>query len=94
MCVEVLEENTQDIRYVSLNARGGSQGAPRVLPRTTFEKVFFAYGASYRMFVKIVAMTETHVTYQRLSGDRCLVAAPRELPLAVFLDTFIAEATT
>ena len=92
MGVHVLEENPDEVRYVGLSAQGRSQGAPRVLAKHVFEKIFIAHGVGYRMFVRVDVVTESHVTYQRLNIDRVPVAAPRQVPLAVFLANFIAEA--
>jgi hypothetical protein len=44
------------------------------------------------MLVRVVAVTEAHVTYQRLNSDRRPAAAPREVPIAAFLAAFVAEA--
>ena len=92
MDVQVEDESPEEVRYLGLQADGGRQGAPRVLPRRTFEKVFLAHGAGYRMLVSVLAVTETHVTYQRLNIERQPVAAPREVPIAAFLAAFVAEA--
>jgi hypothetical protein len=92
MNVQVVEEGAQEVRYVGLNAQGGRQGAPRVLPRHAFDKVFPSCGGGYRMLVSIVAVTDTEVTYQRLNSDGDPAAAPRKVPLSIFLDTFVAEA--
>ena len=60
-------------------------------PRHTFEKIFLKHGAGHRMLVSVVSVSETHVLYQRLNADRQPAAAPREVPLQIFLATFIAE---
>ena len=91
MNVQVVEEDAQEVRYVGLNAQGGRQGAPRVLPRHAFDKVFPSCGGGYRMLVSIVAVTDSEVTYQRLNSDGDPAAAPREVPLTIFFDTFVAE---
>lgn len=92
MDVQVEDESPEEVRYLGVNAQGRRQGAPRVLPRRTFEKVFVPHGAGHRMLVRVVAVTETHVSYQRLNTDRKPVAAPREVPIAAFLAAFVAEA--
>jgi hypothetical protein len=92
MDVQVEDESSEEVRYLGLHASGGRQGAPRVLPRRTFEKVFVPHGAGHRMLVRVVAVTEAHVTYQRLNSDRRPAAAPREVPIAAFLAAFVAEA--
>jgi hypothetical protein len=92
MDVQVEHEGPEEVRYVGLNAQGGRQGAPRVLPRHTFEKVFLPHGMRHRFFVKVTAVTDTHVAYQRLNVDRQPVAAARQLKIEVFLATFVAHA--
>jgi hypothetical protein len=92
MDVQVDSETSEEIRYVALDAQGGRNGAPRVLPRQTFEKVFATHGVGHRMLVAVVRVTESHVTYQRLNAAREPAAASREVPMAVFVSSFIAEA--
>ncbi len=92
MDVQIDRESPMEIRYVALNVQGGRNGAPRVLPRQTFEKVFATHGVGYRMLVSVVRVTEGRVTYQRLNAERQPVAAPREMPVAVFISSFMAEA--
>jgi hypothetical protein len=88
MDVHVEQEGPEEIRYVGLNAQGGRQGAPRVLPRHAFEKVFLPHGMRHRIFVKVAAVTDTHVSYQRVNLDHRPVAAARQLKLEIFLATF------
>lgn len=92
MNVQIVEEGPQEVRYVGLNSQGGRQGAPRVLPRHAFDKVFPSCGGGYRMLVSIVAVTDAEVTYRRLNANGEPAAAPRKVPLTIFPDTFVAEA--
>jgi hypothetical protein len=92
MDVQIESEEGDEVRYIGLNSRGERHGAQRILPAHAFQKVFAPHGAGHRMLVNVVSVDEARVTYQRLNEAHRPVAAPREIALASFLATFVAEA--
>jgi len=89
--VRVEEDDGVEVRYRGLNVGGVTFGAPRVLPKSAFATSYLPYDGGHRMRVKVVAVHDTTVAYQRVDEAGVPVGSPKESGLIVFLSNFVAE---
>lgn len=92
----IVEEETEDeIRYVGVDIDGQPFGAPRVLPRKTFQEVFEPLaGGAFRLLAEVLEVQPGQVVYQRLNASRDRVGKPIRNRLAAFLANFTPEAAS
>jgi hypothetical protein len=91
MDVRIEDDDGSEVRYRGLNVGGKTFGAPRILPKPFFEASYLSSGNGFRMLIRVLDVTDTSVTYQRLDSARAPVGTPRESTLVVFLANFISE---
>ena len=84
-----------EVRYVGIDIDGQPFGAPRVLPKEVFERVFtkVSHGV-YQLPVEIIEVAPDQVAYLQLDPERNKVGDKRTSRLAPFLSNFIPEAAS
>lgn len=92
MSVIVEQESAAEIRYVCTNIDGQPYGAPRVLPRDDFPRVFTPFGNGWRLRVIVDGADGAGVMYRQLDAGGQPRGASKRIPLAIFTTTFIPEA--
>jgi hypothetical protein len=91
MDARIEEDDGAEVRYRGLNVGGMTFGAPRVLPKPAFEASYLPSANGYRMLIRVLTVSESTVSYQRLDSERSPVGTPKESSLVVFLANFVAE---
>ncbi len=89
----VEQDDGAEVRYVGIDIDGQPFGAPRVLPKETFERVFtmVSHGV-YQLPVQIASVEPDKVNYFQLDPQRNRVGQQRNSRLAAFLSNFVPEA--
>ncbi|MBN2495974.1 MAG: hypothetical protein JXR96_15385 [Deltaproteobacteria bacterium] len=89
----VEQDDGTEIRYVGVDIDGQPFGAPRVLPKEVFERIFCMLSPGvYQLPVQIAAVEPDKVSYFQLDPQRQQVGEPRSSRLAAFLSNFAPEA--
>lgn len=91
MEVRVDSDDGEEVRYRGIDITGSSYGAPRVLPKAAFDRVYRRYAQGFRMLVEVTAVGDENVTYVKLDRDRSPEGPERNVSLAAFLANFTAE---
>ncbi|MFH1810059.1 MAG: hypothetical protein ABIJ09_15035 [Pseudomonadota bacterium] len=92
MRIQVIHDDGQEIRYVSLNRQGKRFGAPRVLPRGEFLEMFLPVEQSlFRLAVTILETGAGKVQYQHLDAQAKPTGSARTIDLNAFLSTFASD---
>jgi len=91
----VEQDDGTEVRYVGIDIDGQPFGAPRVLPKEAFERIFtqVSHGV-YQLPVRIASVEPDKVAYHQLDPNRDPIGDLRGSRLAAFLSNFVPEAAS
>ena len=93
MSILVEAETGNEVRYVPVDIDGKPFGAPRTLGRADFLATFERAGSvGFRLPVRVLQVTSTHVTWVQLDPAREPVGHPKNGALGMFVNHFVPEA--
>ena len=93
MSILVESESGGEFRYVPVDIDGKPFGAARTLGRSDFLATFERAGSvGFRLPVRVLQATDTHVTWVQLDPKRQPVGHPKNGALGMFVNHFVPEA--
>ena len=86
-------DDGREIRYVGVDLDGAPFGAPRILPREAFMRIFtlVSHGV-YRLRVEVQEVTASHISYLQLDPEGKPSLETRQSAPPAFLSSFVPEA--
>ncbi len=92
MNVVVEQQDEREVRYSAINAEGQPYGAPRILPKSEFDKVFAQHKGGFRLLVRVVGAAPQQVVYVQLDPSYQPNSETRAIAPSIFLANFLPEA--
>lgn len=92
MNVVVEQQDEGEVRYSAINAEGQPYGAPRILPKAEFGRVFAEHRSGYRLLVRVMGASPQQVVYVQLDPTYQPNSDTRAIAPSIFLANFLPEA--
>lgn len=93
MEVLIEQEANGEVRYVGTDIAGKPYGAPRILKRSDFERVFVQGKSGWRLRIQVDRTQGDTVTYHSVGNDGKARAGPRSISAAILVATFVRESS-
>lgn len=92
MNVVVEQQDDHEVRYSAINAEGQPYGAPRMLPKSEFERVFAQHRGGCQLLVRVMGASPQQVVYVQLDPSYQPNSETRAIAPSIFLANFLPEA--
>lgn len=92
MNVIVEQQDENEVRYSAINAEGKPYGAPRILPKSEFERVFAQHRGGCQLLVRVMGASPQQVVYVQLDPSYQPNSETRAIAPSIFLTNFLPEA--